>query len=318
MFDQDFPKADPAPRGCGERQPGGVYAECGLSSRGRPLEAFLIDPPLPLPAGLDLVNKPQLWQRTRASGEPALDEEDLPIYDLLLWIGAEHYKYCPDYVEETRRYGASRRLNPNLDLSLLTRASRMILAHPHALNLRWQEQYPPATCKQAVPGHDAMSGAEQAGPGAVEWAAQPAGETPMSNSLELHAAAEVETTLAMLGAPVTPPQTGPCLFKLWQLIPQEAAIMVVEAAEAEAGQQQPGAAPLPLCLRAIGSTIYQYRPTGEGADGLVPGIFATLPITGFALIRFEDGSVNERAKERLLAGQAARGSFALPHYETDR
>ncbi len=77
MFDQDFPKADPAPRGCGEREPGGVYAECGLSSRGRPLEEFLIDPPLPLPEGLDLINKPQLWQRTRASGEPALDEEEI-------------------------------------------------------------------------------------------------------------------------------------------------------------------------------------------------------------------------------------------------
>ena len=25
MFDHDFPKADPVPRGCGEREPGGVY-----------------------------------------------------------------------------------------------------------------------------------------------------------------------------------------------------------------------------------------------------------------------------------------------------
>jgi hypothetical protein len=28
MFDQHFPKADPVPRGCGDREPGGVYAEC--------------------------------------------------------------------------------------------------------------------------------------------------------------------------------------------------------------------------------------------------------------------------------------------------
>src|SRR5258707_634554 len=89
MFDLDFPKADPVPRGCGEREPGGVYAESGLSPRGRPLEEFLFDPPLPIPEGLDLINKPQLWQRALASGETALDDDGLPILDLLIWVGAE-------------------------------------------------------------------------------------------------------------------------------------------------------------------------------------------------------------------------------------
>jgi hypothetical protein len=98
MFDHDFPKADPVPRGCGEREPGGVYAESGLSPRGRPLVEFLFDPPLPIPEGLDLINKPQLWMRTLASGEPALDEEGQPIFDLLIWVGAEHYPYCSDYL----------------------------------------------------------------------------------------------------------------------------------------------------------------------------------------------------------------------------
>ena len=42
MFDHNFPKADPVERGCGDREPGGVYCECGLSPRGRPLEEFLI------------------------------------------------------------------------------------------------------------------------------------------------------------------------------------------------------------------------------------------------------------------------------------
>ena len=59
MFDfNEFPKAEPVERGCGEREPGGVYAECGLSPSGSPLERFLIDPPQPLADGLDLVNKP--------------------------------------------------------------------------------------------------------------------------------------------------------------------------------------------------------------------------------------------------------------------
>ena len=120
MFD-NFPKAIPEPRGCGEREEGGVYAECGLAPMGSPLEHFLFDPPWPLPDGLDLINKPQLWQRADpVTGEPVLDPEThAPVYDLLIWIGAEHYPEAVDYIEETRRLGASRRLNPKLDLDKL-------------------------------------------------------------------------------------------------------------------------------------------------------------------------------------------------------
>ena len=153
---------------------------------GRPLEEFLFDPPLPIPEGLDLINKPQLWQRMLPSGEPALDEEELPIFDLLIWVGAEHYKYCPDYLEEVKMYGASRRLNPNLDLSLLSRSSRMILAHPHVLNMRWHEQRPPLDCKKAVPGHDAALAASD---DEVEGATSEA-EEEMSLSAFVHRAGD--------------------------------------------------------------------------------------------------------------------------------
>ncbi len=312
-FDQDFPKADPVPRGCGDREPGGVYAECGLSLRGRPLEEFLIDPPLPIPAGLDLVNKPQTWQRMLSTGEPALDGEGLPIYDLLIWVGQEHYPYCPDYLEETLRYGASRRLNPNLDLSLLSQSSRMILAHPLVLNTAWQEQCPPQTCKKEVPGHDAAITAS--GDEAEIATGEIGGETITSPLIRLVGSS------ADLLHPALPSESlrmGPCLFKLWELIPKEAAQTAIDILDSEVGEQRPGAELLPLCLREIGSTIYQYRPTGESADGLVPGLFAALPITGFALIRYHDGSVNDRAREKILAGLEAHGTHALPVYETDR
>jgi hypothetical protein len=312
MFDHDFPKADPVPRGCGEREPGGVYAESGLSPRGRPLEEFLFDPPLPIPEGLDLVNKPQFWQRTLPSGEPALDEEGQPIFDLLIWVGEEYYPYCPDYLEETRRYGASRRLNPNLDLSLLSRSSRMILAHPHVLNTRWQEQRPPQSCKKSVPGHDVPAASH----GVKENARDESGEGRIS-SLALTGAAAGRELISLAVSPEIP-HMGPCLFKVWELIPREAAQTVIEAADDAVGEQHSGTESLPLCLREIGSTIYQYRPTGESAEGLVPGLFAALPITGFALIRFQDGSVNEQAKAKILAGLEAREEHALPFYETDR
>ena len=105
---------------------------------------------------------------------------------------------------------------------------------------------------------------------------------------------------------------------MWELIPREAAQTSIDILDSEVGELPPDAELLSLCLREIGSTIYQYRPTGESADGLVPGIFAVLPITGFALIRYQDGSVNERAKEKILAGLETHGSHAIPVYETDR
>jgi hypothetical protein len=311
-FDQDFPKADPVSRGCGDREPGGIYAECGLSARGRPLEEFLLDPPLPIPAGLDLVNKPQTWQRMLPSGEPALDGEGLPIFDLLIWVGAEFYPYCPDFLEETRRYGASRRLNPNLDLSLLSRSSRMILAHPHVINTVWQEQRPPQSCKKEVPGHDAASAASDDG---ADGTTSETGKE-IIRTLQYRMDNNTESLLPV-AQPETP-HTGPCLFKLWELIPREAAQTAIDILDSEVGELPPGAELLPLCLREIGSTIYQYRSTGESADGLVPGIFAVLPITGFALIRYQDGSVNEQAKEKIVAGLQVHGSHAIPVYETDR
>src|SRR5258708_36853707 len=93
------------------------------------------------------------------------------ITHLLIWIGSEHYQWCSDYIEETRRFGASRRINPNLELSRLTRESRMILAHPRALDTLWKEQRPPQVCQKHLPRHDAVFLAElfadpayQAGP----------------------------------------------------------------------------------------------------------------------------------------------------------
>lgn len=315
----DFPKAIPVPRGCGEREPGGVYLECGLSDHGLPLEAFLVDPPLPVPDGLDLINKPQLWQRTTSSGEPTLDEWEQPIYDVLLWIGAEYYPYCPDFIEEVRRFGASRRLNPNLDLSMLSRSSRMILAHPFALNTEWQSQRPPRSCDKNIAGHTGNPGQDEENEGDEEWGEEEQDEDALGSVYD--AASARSMIIAHAHAPKLPAavsttmHSGPCLFKTWELIPQEAAQTVIALDEQQADA---GAPSLPFCLRAIGSTIYQYHPTSESSTGLIPGIFAVLPITGFALIRFVDSSVNEKARAKVMAGMETHGSQALPFYETDR
>jgi hypothetical protein len=313
----DFPKADPVPRGCGDREPGGAYIESGLSPWGRPLEAFLIDPPLPMPDGLDLVNKPTLWQRTLSGGEIARDADGVPIYDVLIWVGCAYYPYCPDFVEEVRRYGASRKLNPNLDLSLLSQASHMLLAHPRVINTLWQTQRPPQRCEKHIEGHDFKPLASErelnsrkADGDERETSSSPA--APLARSPDHPQALPGERSIPH------PPHRGPCLFKMWSLIPQQAAQTVMDEVDPALRALHPDTEPLPLCLRSIGSTIYQYHPTGESAEGLVPGLFAALPITGVALIRFADGSVNEKARQKMQTGLTSHGENALPWYEADR
>jgi hypothetical protein len=67
----------------------------------------------------------------------------------------------------------------------------------------------------------------------------------------------------------------------------------------------------PWYARRIGSTTYFYAPSGESAEELETGVFAALPITGFALIRHPDGSVNEHSREKLDAAN-------LPYYTSSR
>lgn len=119
-MEQSF--APPAERGCGMRVQNGVYAECGLSPHGRPVEFFLIDPPLPVPdtvlAGLPNIGV-QLFERDG-------------IWHVLDRVGLEHYPTPVDFVEEVRRLGVSRRLPRTLDFSKLTPESRLLLVHDRA------------------------------------------------------------------------------------------------------------------------------------------------------------------------------------------
>jgi hypothetical protein len=216
-----------------------------------PLEFFLCDPPLLMPQGLDIINKTQIWQRP---GSPS----DAPIYDLLIWVGAEHYPYVSDFIEEVRRFGASRRISENLQLSMLSHESKMILAHPRCRNVLWNEQRAPSECGRNITTH-------------------------VSYPLE--------------------ERSGPCLFKAYELVPIEASF------DGHLIQSDGG----PFAIRMIGDTTYTYHPTGESPDGLAPGIFARLPLTGLTMITDGDGTLTagqERAKNRLV-------ETTLPVYESN-
>ena len=120
-------------RGCGTRSAGGLYAVCATSPCGRPLEEFVIDPPIPWDAGP--FQGIQLREREDGSG----------IWDLIDWVGATHYPTVPDFVEEGRHMGFSTKIpvNKNLDYGLLEPyASRMIYVHTRVFPLCSYELQP--------------------------------------------------------------------------------------------------------------------------------------------------------------------------------
>ena len=109
-------------RGCGVRKEGQLYAECGLSKYGRPVEDFLMCPP----------------QRVDLGGlgiEPLgvrLYQFPSGVYNVFDWVGSGHYPYVTDFIEEVRRFGLSRRFPKNMELDKLTVDSRLLLIHASA------------------------------------------------------------------------------------------------------------------------------------------------------------------------------------------
>lgn len=136
-------------RGCGTRQKGGIYAECPLSPDGRPIEDFLVDPPRAIdPAALGVT--PVGVKLVEVDG----------VTHVVDWVGSGFYENAADYVEEARRFGASRRLPRTLDFSRLTTRSRLLLIHARA-HIPDHEAFYMATgwaCPRDRDEHSALNG----------------------------------------------------------------------------------------------------------------------------------------------------------------
>lgn len=116
-------KAFPVTRGCGVRKGGAIYCEVPLIPFGRPLEDFLIDPPIVVDTealGLSSV------------GIKLIKRANEGVYDIWDIIGQQFYPNVADFIEEARRFGISRRLAKTLDFSLLSDKSKIILLHQRA------------------------------------------------------------------------------------------------------------------------------------------------------------------------------------------
>lgn len=132
-----------ARRGCGYRQPGGAYFAVPLGAGGRPLEHFLIDPPVVIedPSSLGL-----------ASVGVTLIERDGATHVLDI-VGREHYPTVAEFAEEARRLGVSRRAPRTVDFTRITAESRLLLAHPHADIANAVEFLTDVRCPSRVPEH---------------------------------------------------------------------------------------------------------------------------------------------------------------------
>jgi hypothetical protein len=123
-------------RGCGTRKKGGLYACVSVSDGGdTPIEQFIVDPVLP-------------WTHGPFQGGIVSFNASLDVYDLVMWVGAEYYPYVPDFIEEGRVHGFSKRVPTTMDgLNQLNERSRLILVHPkagfdHRIHLRHQDPTP--------------------------------------------------------------------------------------------------------------------------------------------------------------------------------
>lgn len=112
--------ATPVKRGCGSRQSGAIYLECGLAGW-QPIEHFLFDPPL--------TEVPEEWLTPHRM--PELLERD-GVTHVVIWVGEGDYPNVWDFIEETRVAGASRRISKTFDFSKLTENSRMYFVHAEA------------------------------------------------------------------------------------------------------------------------------------------------------------------------------------------
>ena len=145
----------PITRACGRRIRGGIYAEVHLSEHGLPIEYFIVDAPIavdPAQLGLAAVGVQLIKLKGTDAKSPSASDGVHLIFDV---VGQEFYPYPADYVEETRRMGASRRLPANLDFSKLGPDSRLVLIHARALieNFSVYPQPPQLNCPKGIARH---------------------------------------------------------------------------------------------------------------------------------------------------------------------
>jgi hypothetical protein len=131
-----------ARRGCGYRQPGGAYLAVPLGPGGKPVEAFLVDPPFVVDASA---------LRLSSVGTTMVERDG--VTHVLDVVGREHYPTVAEFIDEARRLGVSRRISRTADFSRLGPNSRLLLLHAHAHIANAPEFVSTRRCPCEAPEH---------------------------------------------------------------------------------------------------------------------------------------------------------------------
>ncbi len=125
-------------RGCGKRKPGGVYICTKLSTHGAPLEEFIIDPPGAYEG--EKFRVPIIFEKNGMN-------------HLLFWVGKEFYPFPSDFIEEVRRFGASKRVPVEFPIQKLSAGSLMFFVHSLAIIKNHDVLPPPPLCPKHLESH---------------------------------------------------------------------------------------------------------------------------------------------------------------------
>ena len=125
-------------RGCGKRKPGGVYICTKLSPHGAPLEEFIIDPPEAYEG--EKFRVPIIFEKNGKN-------------HLLFWVGKEFYPFPSDFIEEVRRFGASKRVPVEFPIQKLSVGSLMFFVHSLAIIKNHAVLPPPPLCPKHLKTH---------------------------------------------------------------------------------------------------------------------------------------------------------------------
>jgi len=133
-------------RGCGTREEGSLYFVCETSPFGMPIEHYLIDPPI-------------IWDGPKLRA-PMIQRDKFGINHILIGVGAKFYPFIPDFVEEARAMGVSKKIPRGFDLLKLTAGrSKMVLIHPRAIpnfDFVLFKREPCPRFMERVPGHNCI------------------------------------------------------------------------------------------------------------------------------------------------------------------
>lgn len=132
----------PIVRGCGRRDPGGIYLVSKLGNVGYPWWYWLSDPPVPIP--------PPAFEHLRLNdlGSQVIQRQPSDVHDVWDIVGqgrtpspqkGKGYWNVLDYAIEVNYAGASRKIAPSLPIQLLSPESRLVLLHRRACILNWRD-----------------------------------------------------------------------------------------------------------------------------------------------------------------------------------